>query len=70
MFPLEEIGAGHVTGKISFYRSNWKKIGRILSLFIALYIGRLYKEEEVCDHILIRHGFKYLYSANVATGFR
>ena len=36
VFPLEEIGAGHVTGKVSFYRSNWKKIGRILSVFIAL----------------------------------
>ena len=36
VFPLEEIGAGHVTGKVSFYRSNWKKNGRILSVFIAL----------------------------------
>jgi hypothetical protein len=35
VFPLEEIGAGHVTGKVSFYRSNWKKIGRILSVFIT-----------------------------------
>ena len=29
-------GAGHVTGKVSFYRSNWEEIGRILSVFIAL----------------------------------